>query len=1514
MTVLTSNHDAVLNALEDIELLSLRWGDVNGSLSRDEAVAVAEGLVPGAGEETLEALIEAALVYEFDVAGVGPRYRSRFAEILRLLARLRQTFLGEPWRGSPPLVADFRVDARSRRYPDRLLSAEKALAEFDGLTELQKAVFRAASPVTLAAFQVRATQRLLTHTEADTGIIVGAGTGAGKTLAFYLPVFIRLAELVRSGKFWTKAIAIYPRKELLKDQLSEAFRRAVDLLPVLTEAKRRPIRIGAYYADTPRMASHDSVAKVWAHRRLGFTCPFLRCECGGDMIWTDADLAAGRERLVCDRGCGRTTSPDVLVLTRQRQQAEPPDILFTTTEMLNRSLSDQGRRALFGIRRPQGRRPEFLLLDEAHTYSGAAGAQAALTLRRWRFLAGGPVAWVGLSATLQEAPEFFGDLTGLDPSLVADITPLEDEMVEEGREYQVALRGDPAARASLLSTSIQAAMLIGRVLDPEDAPSQRRFGRRLFAFTDDLDVTHRFFDDLRDAEAYDRFGRPDPARSPLASMRAQNLPGMAESDGERRAREADGQRWRLAEAVGRNLEDRLRIARTTSRDPGVDQAANVIVATAALEVGFNDPLVGAVLQHKAPRDFASFLQRRGRAGRDRLMRPLTVTVLSDYGRDRQLFQGYEHLFDPTLDAQTLPVRNEYVLRMQAAFVLLDWIGDQARPPEAPASSVWRTVAEPSNPAWNDRAWREHIQRLLAEVMRGETPQRQSLRDHLRFALRLDAPAVDRLLWEAPRSLLLEVVPTLTRRLMRDWNLAWPQPGHAKERWARDKPLPDFVPSSLFADLNLPELEIAIPPTRRGEPDGMEWLPLQQGLNELVPGRVTRRFGDAYGGLSHWFPVPAGVTAWDLPVSAYAEVAQALGHQRGEAQDGWTQAEVYRPLRVRIATAQRGVVGETSNARLSWASGFAPQGVPVEVAPPPRTAWRGLVTGAEVYLHRFRAGVRVIRFASDARAEIRRPGGVEQVVDITFRDDAGLRAAVGYEFETDGLALRLQLPSHEVVATTSVYPSVIRGVRSSCLKLSTAADTQLPRELNGFVRAWLRQAHLLACARRAMDRDEALGQAAAAIHEDVALAPYQAVLDSLLGVQRLDVLAELDDEQEDQEAEEGGATVHNGRRARGRLERLKERLLEALRDPQVRERLHCNLLNCLDDTSAERHHYETAAIKGTLAEALLFAAAAAAPRQAAADAVLADVTSDEHDPTRVTIWLTETTLGGAGVLQAIGDRFAAEPRVIFSGLEAALEPSDLEVAASSLARTYRLAADDPAVAAAIAQARSEFGHVARAQARESLLAELRRCGVETTRPFVVTLNARLLAPGIRLEHDRVVRRLLDLWDEAEERLGVEFDPRELAVLAAEDQTAVDGAVAAGLFSPGAPSGDRALALGALLWPKALALHRQTLSSWNPYRAAFPSEPALVRSILFDGARAPIALEEEDWWTRFAAALAEDGVARLAAPLAQARMLGEALLQTQVQLVHIGHLQLYPVLERIAKNETHIVASFVLREQV
>jgi hypothetical protein len=80
-----------------------------------------------------------------------------------------------------------------------------------------------------------------------------------------------------------------------------------------------------------------------------------------------------------------------------------------------------------------------------------------------------------------------------------------------------------------------------------------------------------------------------------------------------------------------------------------------------------------VLQHKAPHSPAAFLQRKGRAGRRQDMRPWTVVVLSDYGRDRTAYQSYDRLFSPTLPPRHLPLANRAVLRMQAAFTLCDWL-------------------------------------------------------------------------------------------------------------------------------------------------------------------------------------------------------------------------------------------------------------------------------------------------------------------------------------------------------------------------------------------------------------------------------------------------------------------------------------------------------------------------------------------------------------------------------------------------------------------------------------------------------------------------------------------------------------------------------------------------------------------------------------------------------------------------------------------------------------------------
>ena len=69
------------------------------------------------------------------------------------------------------------------------------------------------------------------------------------------------------------------------------------------------------------------------------------------------------------------------------------------------------------------------------------------------------------------------------------------------------------------------------------------------------------------------------------------------------------------------------------------------------------------------------------------------------------------------------------------------------------------------------------------------------------ALGIDRSSAETLLWEAPRSLLLEAVPTLVRRLFRGWQLAIPNAGATLDLQVDHHPLPDFIPRNLFSDLS-----------------------------------------------------------------------------------------------------------------------------------------------------------------------------------------------------------------------------------------------------------------------------------------------------------------------------------------------------------------------------------------------------------------------------------------------------------------------------------------------------------------------------------------------------------------------------------------------------------------------------------------------------------------------------------------------------------------------------------------
>jgi ATP-dependent helicase YprA (DUF1998 family) len=212
--------DAALEALTAVELAEARllaWGAVGAEWAEEELLSVlAEH---GDSAELLKQLVDATLLVRTPSGG----YRSRSAETVRLIATLRQSFRSQRVGDGRPLVLDHRFLHRPRRRPRRDVPAQEVLAEIrELLGPVGVEATRRLVPSTLSGFQRRSIRSILDALDgADpTGIMVTAGTGAGKTLAFYVPLLAWLADRVRLRKRpQTVGLALYPRNELLKDQL-----------------------------------------------------------------------------------------------------------------------------------------------------------------------------------------------------------------------------------------------------------------------------------------------------------------------------------------------------------------------------------------------------------------------------------------------------------------------------------------------------------------------------------------------------------------------------------------------------------------------------------------------------------------------------------------------------------------------------------------------------------------------------------------------------------------------------------------------------------------------------------------------------------------------------------------------------------------------------------------------------------------------------------------------------------------------------------------------------------------------------------------------------------------------------------------------------------------------------------------------------------------------------------------------------------------------------------------------
>lgn len=287
-------------------------------------------------------------------------------------------------------------------------------------------------------------------------LIVATGTGSGKTESFLMPI---IGQLALEGQLrpqtaslpGCRALLLYPMNALVNDQLSRIRKLFgdVDAAKTLGVGRARPIRFASYTGRSPYPGPRSDGRDTERIEPL-FESFYLSLMSQPDKIvelqklgqWPAKDMAAfygknfeetrptnsGKPRLYRHWKHRLLTQPaDRELMTRDETQRGCPDLLITNYSMLEYMLMRPIERPIFQQTRDWLRADKnnelVLVLDEAHMYRGAGGAEVALLLRRLLARLEVPrerVRFILTSASLGQGPdairdigEFARNLTGL---------------------------------------------------------------------------------------------------------------------------------------------------------------------------------------------------------------------------------------------------------------------------------------------------------------------------------------------------------------------------------------------------------------------------------------------------------------------------------------------------------------------------------------------------------------------------------------------------------------------------------------------------------------------------------------------------------------------------------------------------------------------------------------------------------------------------------------------------------------------------------------------------------------------------------------------------------------------------------------------------------------------------------------------------------------------------------------------------------------------------------------------
>jgi hypothetical protein len=326
-------------------------------------------------------------------------------------------------------------------------------------------------------------------------------------------------------------------------------------------------------------------------------------------------------------------------------------------------------------------------------------------------------------------------------------------------------------------------------------------------------------------------------------------------------------------------------------------------------------------------------------------------------------------------------------------------------------------------------------------------------------------------------------------------------------------------------------------------------------------------------------------------------------------------------------------------------------------------------------------------------------------------------------------------------------------------------------------------------------------------------------------------------------------------------------------------------------------------RDTVAAAVLAAALRACPDARESDFTV-DVIPGSADCEGAAIWLTETSLGGLGLIEQLASYYAADPRRFWGLVDSALGPNDYEYVDATLTLFLEHMIGEPRGAASQAMARLRAAKSARET--DAALRALRDAWAEVDgyprQSAVSALSARLLRYGSSRSTDEMTLGVVHAWKQLQDKLGFEVDARVIAFGVGSGKIPVPGG--------NDVSGDQVFSL---LWPRGYQARAQHLGHYQQYAP----EPLLDRLLVMaarDEQLAQVDVTKPGWQNEYTDELAQHGVVVLTAAVGQSAALSQAVRAVPALPVDRDVLRVYGEVREVVRLGAELRAVVRIREAV